>query len=238
MLNWFQFYGMNLSIVIPAYNEGRHLEAVLRRLHGVVRVAEPSCEIILVNNGSTDDTSTVAQALSKELPELRIVDVYPNLGYGNGILAGLAAAQGEVLGWVHADDQANPEDLMTVYRKLKTDGFDVCKAVRVERHESRWRVIQSWAYNTLFRLMFGVWYRDINGTPKLMIRSFYERAQLVSKQWFIDPELMLKAAELNARVGEVEIVWNARKGGASKVRLTTMFHFLKLMLRYRYRTHM
>lgn len=225
---------MNLSIVIPAYNEGRRLDLVLRRLYEAVRSAEPSFEIVLVNNGSTDNTEEVAQALAREMPELKIVNVFPNEGYGNGILRGLAAAEGQVLGWMHADEQAKPEHLVDLYRRIRDEGKDLSKAVRVERQESAWRIIQSSIYNWMFRLMFGSLYRDINGTPKLMTRSVYERANLSSRQWFIDPELMLKATAMKANIGELEILWESRKGGKSKVHLATMFHFLKNMLRYRF----
>jgi glycosyltransferase involved in cell wall biosynthesis len=226
---------MNLSIIIPAYNEGRHVDAVIRRLHEAIGIAEPSFEIVLVNNGSTDETPSVVKALADEFSNVRVIDVYPNEGYGNGILKGLAASTGNVLGWVHADEQSKPENLVIIYRRMLQEGNELGKAVRVERYESRWRIIQSKAYNLLFRAMFGLSYRDINGTPKLMTRSFYDRATLSSRQWFIDPEVMLKASEMNASVGEIEIIWDARKEGKSKVHLTTMFHFLHQMMLFRFR---
>jgi len=225
---------MRLSIIIPAYNEGRHLDAVVRRLYATMRAAEPSTEIIVVNNGSSDETPRVAQELAASLQDVRLVNVYPNEGYGNGILMGLAAATGDVVGWVHADDQSNPEDTALIYGKLIAEKYDLCKAVRVHRKEHPWRILQSNAYNWLFRLMFGFPFRDINGTPKVMTRSCYERAKLTSKEWFIDPELMLKARDMGMRIGEVEIVWNARNAGKSNVRLTTMLHFFKRMMQYRF----
>lgn len=225
----------HLSIVIPAYNEGHHLESVIRRIHGTLRASGPSFEIVLVNNGSTDNTSEVAQILSRELSEVRVVDVRQNLGYGNGVLRGLAEARGEVLGWMHADEQATPEHLLEIYRVLKERGLDVSRAVRIHRHESLWRVFQSKAYNFLFRTMFNMPFNDINGTPKLMTRAFYEKARLCSKEWFIDPEVMIKAGRSGAKVGDVEIIWNARKSGKSKVHLATMFRFMKHMINERLR---
>jgi glycosyltransferase involved in cell wall biosynthesis len=225
----------NLSIVIPAYNEGHHLDAVIRRLQATLRRSEPSFEIVLVNNGSTDETPSIVRALAHEFPEVRVVDVFPNQGFGNGVLAGMAQARGEILGWMHADEQAKPEYLLEIYHAMKAQGLDLGKAVRIHRHEPFWRIVQSRIYNILFRWMFNLPYRDINGTPKLLSRSFYERARLNSKEWFLDPEVMLKAARMGGKIGEVEIIWNARKGGKSKVHLGTMFHFLKRMVRYRYR---
>lgn len=224
---------MRLSIVIPAYNEGRHLDAVVRRLHETIRANEPFTEIVIVNNGSADNTQQVAEGLAASLPDVRVVTVHKNEGYGHGILTGLIAANGEVLGWVHADDQTRPEDLVRIYQTMRERGYDACKAVRIQRHESRWRIIQSSLYNTLFRLMFRVPHRDINGTPKLLSRDLYNKLQLESKDWFIDPEMVLKAHQENARIGEVEMVWQTRGSGVSKVRLTTMMQFIRRMIRQR-----
>jgi len=225
---------MRLSIVIPAYNEGHHLDAVVRRLHAAIRRAEPDSEIVIVNNGSSDNTEDVARGIAASLPGVRLERVSRNEGYGNGILRGLAAARGEVLGWAHADEQANPEDIVRVYRMLNEGSFDLCKAVRVERHESFWRRVQSVAYNMLFRRMFNVPYRDINGTPKLLTRALYERINLDSKDWYIDPEAILKTRDAGGRIGEVDIVWQTRKSGSSNVHLYAILQFIKRMLQSRF----
>lgn len=224
-----------LSVVLPAYNEGPFLDAIIRRLYASVRSVEPSFEIVLVNNGSKDKTPEVARALAADLPEVRVVDVYPNQGYGNGLLQGLAVARGEILGWMHADEQATPEHLLETYRMMSHHGFDLAKVVRVQRDEPVWRILQSKVYNAVFALMYGYPFNDVNGSPKLFTRSLYERVNLSSKEWFIDPELMLKAGRLGAKIGEHEIIWKARQGGKSKVHFGTMLHFFKQMPRYRYR---
>jgi glycosyltransferase involved in cell wall biosynthesis len=225
---------MRLSIVIPAYNEGYHLETVVRRLYDAVHIGEPSSEIIIVNNGSTDSTPRIATDLTASLHGVRVVDVYPNEGYGNGVLHGLKAASGDVLGWVHADDQASPQDLLNIFYRLNEAPYDLCKAVRIQRDESVWRLFQSVVYNSVFRLLFGVPFRDINGTPKLMTRSLYEKLNLGSRDWFLDPETVLKAHDAKARIGEVEILWRARNGGSSHVRLSTALQFIKHMIQYRF----
>jgi glycosyltransferase involved in cell wall biosynthesis len=227
---------MRLSIVIPAYNEGQYLDPVIRRLHATVYAVEPSSEIIIVNNGSSDDTPRIANELAASLQNIRVVNVFPNQGYGNGILSGMSAAYGDILGWVHADEQTNPEDVVRIYQKICDEELDLCKAVRTQRHESPWRLIQSAIYNILFRIMFHVSYRDINGTPKLLSRRLYERIDLNSKDWFIDPEVMLKTHETGYPVGEVDITWRTCTEGTTHVRLSAIFEFLRHMLRYRYRS--
>jgi len=85
-----------------------------------------------------------------------------------------------------------------------------------------------------FRFLFPVKSRDINGTPKLMRRECYRQLDLVSKDWFIDAEIMIKSTEKSYRVGEVEVSFMPRASGDSNVHLTTSFEFVRNMLRRRF----
>jgi len=228
---------MKFSIVIPAYNESATLAEVLKSLHHDLKQVEESFEIIVVDNGSTDSTPVVLSALQKELPELKTTRVFPNQGYGNGILAGLKIAQGDIVGWMHADSQVTAQDLITIYQKMNREGLDLCKAIRQTRDESFWRIVQSKIFNTVFRLLFHGRVHDINATPKLFRHTLYDRIGLTSKDWFIDPEVVIKAIAAHATIGEVPVIWQSRKGGKSKVALTTGLEFLKNMIRYKWNSH-
>jgi len=225
---------MKLSVIIPSYNEARSIASVVRNLNKVIKKVENSFEIIVVDNGSTDETALVLDSLKKEIPSLATIRVFPNQGYGNGILTGLAATSGEVLGWIHADNQAKAEDVIDIYKKLLDENLDFCKATRVIRNENLYRIVQSKAYNTFFRLLFSAQCGDINGSPKLFRRSLYEAMQPSSKDWFIDPEIMIKAIRLKAKIGEVEIHWKQRLGGRSKVGLDTTLEFIKNIVAYKF----
>lgn len=225
---------MKFSLVILAYNEGASIEFVVKSVTPVIRKMESSFELVVVDNGSTDNTAEVLENLKREVPELKVVKVFPNQGYGNGVLVGWRNSSGEVLGFMHADGQADLESIPTLYRKLVSESLDFCKAVRIERKESFFRIIQSVVYNNLFRLFFGGRYRDINGTPKIFRRGFYERLHLSSRDWFLDPEIMIKAMRVGTKIGEVEISWDSRKGGPSHVSLFTALEFIKNMMKYKF----
>ena len=101
---------MKLSLVIPCYNEARNLPLLLERCK---KVAEPGrTEVVLVDNGSTDDSAAVLAALLPVTPGCRSVRVDVNRGYGYGILCGLEAAEGDILAWTHADMQTDPQDAL------------------------------------------------------------------------------------------------------------------------------
>jgi glycosyltransferase involved in cell wall biosynthesis len=166
---------VRLSLVIPCYNEARSLPALAARCAEVV-AAEPECEIILVDNGSTDDTPAV---LSREVagkPGLRATRVEINTGYGAGILAGLAAARGDILGWTHADLQTDPMDAVTGLALFKSAADPqrlFVKGLRYGRPASDVAFTQGMS---LFEsLLLGRLLRDINAQPTLFPRSFFAR---------------------------------------------------------------
>ena len=225
---------MKLSLVIPAYNEGSNIVSLVRGLCKALNYIEDSFEIIMVDDGSTDQTPEILAALTKEIAQLKIVSIFPNQGYGNAILRGLEVAQGTILGWLSADSQIRPEDVVVIYRKLARDGLDLCKGVRIKRNESVFRRIQSAVYNVFFRFLFCVPYRDINGTPKIFRRSLFESLVLSSKDWFLDPEIMIQSIRKGAKIGEIEVRWRKRLGGKSKVAYSASLGFIKNMIKYRF----
>ena len=225
---------MKFSLVIPAYNEGSHIGSTVRGIVAALNKIGFESEVIVVDNGSTDNTGDAILALKKEISQVSTVRVFPNAGKGNGIVVGFSKTTGDVLGFMDADNQVDPAKVPEVYHKLISESLDFCKTVRVERRESFFRIVQSTVFNFLFRFFFGGNHRDINSSPKIFTRGLYEKLHLVSKDWFLDPEIMIKVTRMGAKTGEVEIIWDARKGGKSHVSLTTALEFIKNMFIYRF----
>ena len=108
---------MKLSIVIPCYNESDSINLLIEKL---LKILKNDIEIILVDNGSTDDTYD--RLLSLSLPKnIKVVKITKNLGYGNGIIQGLKSTKGEIVAWTHADLQTDPRDVIKCYEKFKED---------------------------------------------------------------------------------------------------------------------
>ncbi len=221
------------SIVIPLYNEeavvGRSVEELLEALEGAFA---GRYELILVVNGSTDRTGAICEGLAWEFSQLKMVRAPVNLGYGGGILTGLAHARGAYCGFTCGDRQVAPDALVQVMREMATGHYDLVKTYRVVRGDGLGRRIQSMAYNWLFQRLFRISCRDINAMPKLMRRQVYEQLALVSTDWFIDAEMMIKAERIGLRVKEVPVIYLRRRGGASAVRLSTVFEFLQNAQRF------
>lgn len=222
---------MRFSIVVPAHNEAENLQFLVPQLDWVLKTLGESYEIIVVDNASTDATQQILAVLKEKFPTLK-AEYELEKGFGNAILKGLNTARGEIIGYIHADNQMKSEDIVRIYQKLIKDNLAVCKATRIDRHDGTWRFIISKTYNFLFRFMFGVKVRDINGSPKLFTRKFFMEAHIQSRDWFIDPEIIIKATRLRFPLDEVEIHTAPRPHGSSQVRTQTIFEFLNNMFTY------
>lgn len=223
----------SLSVVVPSHNESDNLQRLIPELTDALSALGEEYEIIVVDNASTDDTTRTLEALSKRFPRVRSV-YEPEKGFGRALLRGLREGSGDVLGYIHADNQMSPAEVVRIYQKLVSDNLDVCKATRKNRNDGFFRFIISKVYNALFRLMFRVNIKDINGSPKLFTKEFFDKARIESLDWFIDPEIIIKAKRMGAKVGEFPITTFPRKAGVSQVRMSTILEFMKNML-YHYR---
>ncbi|NKC48730.1 glycosyltransferase family 2 protein [Ochrobactrum anthropi ATCC 49188] len=109
---------MKLSIAIPCYNEALNIPLIVTRLREII-VGRDDVEVLLVDNGSKDNTADVLRRELQEGDAIRVITVPVNQGYGYGILRGLEAASGEVLAWTHADMQTDPRDVLIAFDLYK-----------------------------------------------------------------------------------------------------------------------
>ena len=224
---------MKFSVVIPAHNESENLNVLLPRLK--TALGSLDCQILVVDNASTDDSQEMLRAFKATMPEL-VIEKEPTLGYGRAVIAGLRSAKGDAIGIIRADNQEKSEDLVLMYKLFSEGNFDLYKAVRKNRiHDGLTRIIISKIYNLLFRLFFRTRTRDINATPKIFTRELYEKLKLESNDWFIDAEIVIKAANFGCRIGEMEIEYLPRLKGKSNVKPAHLYQFIKNMLIWRSR---
>jgi len=162
------------SIIIPSYNEGPNISLNLKRYQEVIQ--RPDIELIIVDNGSTDDSAEILARLLPSYPFARSVKVAVNQGYGYGVLTGLHAARGEFLAWTHADMQTDPGDVITgicLIEKEKHPHQVFVKGRRKNRPFSG-RLITG-GMSCIESLLFKSRIYDVNAQPNIFHRSFFER---------------------------------------------------------------
>lgn len=221
-----------LSLVIPMFNEEANAEKVTLEIKKELDKEAINYELILVNNGSSDNTSNILTKLAQENTAIKTVTVEKNQGYGWGILNGLRWASGEYLGFMGGDGQIDPQDVTKIFKHMLQGTYPICKAHRYHREDGLIRNLVSNIFNKMFVYTFKVKVGDINGSPKIMSRQCYESLNLSSKDWFLDAEVLIKANYLSMQVGEIPIVFRRRVGGRSSVRLSTVWEFLRNMIVY------
>jgi len=164
------------SLVIPCYNESKNLYALVDRCEFLLNKRE-DVEVLLVDNGSIDDTDEVLMDLSKNCnhPRLRTTRVAINRGYGFGIKAGLKLSVGKVLGWTHADLQTDPADFLDAIKFFDKEKDSANKIfVKGERHGRPFRdVVFTRGMSLVERLLLGVRMCDINAQPTVFSRDFF-----------------------------------------------------------------
>jgi len=224
-----------LSLIMPCYNEDQAVGYSIPRLLGAFRTARINLQLITVDNGSTDRTRKLLTEFAANNPEVSLCALNVNQGYGNGILQGIPLCSGEWLGFVHADGQVDPEDVVRLFEAAAaTDGNVLAKVCRRFRMDGWKRKIVSGGYNVLVRMLWpGLPSADINGSPKLLKRDHALALNLQSKDWFLAPEIMIKAHRLGLRVLELNVFARMRSNGLSHVRVGTCWEFLVNLLKAR-----
>jgi len=225
---------MDFSIILPAFNEAENLALLLKDLKGEADKLNVRYELIVVDDGSADNTQEVLQALKKEVPELKGLIMESNSGFSTAVLAGLKASVGDILGFMDADGQVEAKYMVQAYLKLKAENLDLIKGIRIERYDGIRRFILSKIYNIFFNLMFGGSFQDIGGKPKILTRSLYNNLNLEAKGWFIDNEIMIKAIKGKYKIGELPIIFLKRKKGASKIHFLAVLEYFRDMIYWRF----
>ena len=114
-------YLHELSLVIPFYNEEENIEKVVNQMINKLKEEKIDYELVIVDNGSWDNTTKMSKELEKKYEPIKVVRVEKNEGYGWGIISGLKICRGEYIGWMGGDDQNSPDDVSRVFKRLKQE---------------------------------------------------------------------------------------------------------------------
>jgi glycosyltransferase involved in cell wall biosynthesis len=192
-------------------------------------------EVLIVDDGSTDGSARVADALAAADPHVRVVHHPRNLGYGTALRTGFASVSKDVVFYTDCDA---PVDLSELERALALmlPGVDLVVGYRTDRHDTPRRWLYSKVYNLLMRWMFGVRVRDVNFSFKLVRRVVLQRFSLGAGSTFIDGELLAEAVHCGCQVVEMPVEYYPRQVGKSNFDgLDAALYTLQEMLSYRCR---
>ena len=203
---------MNFSLVIPCYNEAANLPLLLKRCQKIA--SQPEVEVVLVDNGSTDASPTVLRDLLPSYPGCRSVRVEQNQGYGFGILTGLRAASGDILGWAHADMQTDPQDALRGLALFEKHGLDIfVKGQRYGRPLADVAFTIGMSFFETILLGKPLW--DINAQPTMFSRKFFETWHEPPRDFSLDLYAYYQARLEGLEVHRFPVLFGKRAHGVS-----------------------
>lgn len=182
----------SISVVIPAYNEAPNVAKAIESAVAAIEKITSDYEIIVVDDGSRDDTSAVAGALLPRFPRLRVVRNEPNRGYGGALRRGFDEATKELILFAPADNQFDLEETPRLLA-LIDQGAAIASGHRAERNDPLVRRLNAFGWNSTIRLLFGFLSSDIDCGFKVFRRSILAHVPLHSTGAMIDTELMAGA---------------------------------------------
>jgi len=201
----------SLSIVIPAYNEAENVESAVLRISAVAQTLGIDYEIILVNDGSRDATGEIAESLIGRVPNFRLVQHYPNRGYGGALKAGFAVATKDLIAFVPADNQFEFAEIRQLMAPL--NHADLVSGYRANRQDNLVRRLNGFGWNLVVRLLFGYLCRDIDCGFKVFKRDMLSHIHIESNGAMIDTEMLAGLRARGFRIAEVPVTHLPRVAG-------------------------
>lgn len=230
----------SLTIFYPAYNEEAYIERAVEAAKEVgdcmTKEGEiADYEILIVNDGSSDNTSAIAESLAARDARVRVVHHESNLGLGGGLKTGFANACNDVILYSDIDLPFDMMELRKAFRLMRYYQADIVSAFRFDRTgEGMRRLAYSKCYNALIQAVFGLRVKDINFAFKLVRKEVFDRVELKSEGSFIDAELLIKAERCGMKVIQFGTNYFPRTRGISTL---SSWPTIKKILREMARTY-
>ncbi len=226
-------YSYGVSVFFPAYNDAPSLPPLIGKTFAVLEEQVADFEVIVVNDGSADNTAEVLQNLAAKYgPRMRIVTHDVNRGYGGALRSGFAAATKELVFYTDGDGQYDVGELPKLLALMKPH-VSFVNGYKIERNDPWHRIWIGKAYNQFARLMFHVRLRDIDCDFRLIRRSLLELIHLESTSGTVCVELVRKLELCGMKVEEVGVHHYPRIHGKSqffriKSLATTFYQLFRL----------
>ena len=200
--------------MIPVYNEEGSIKLLCHQLKGVLDKLEESSEIIVVDDGSMDNTPQLLKQLHEEIKELKVIRLRTNFGQTAALSAGFDKAEGDIIITIDADLQNDPGDIPKLLEKIKEGNYDVVSGWRRHRKDPLIRRrFPSYLANKLISWITGVRLHDYGCTLKAYRKEIIKEIELYGQMHRFIPAL---AKWVGGKIGELEVRHYPRKSGKSK----------------------
>ena len=205
----------SLSVFFPATNDSGTIASLVISALKAARQLTPDYEVIVVNNGSRDNTTEIVDELARVYPHVRGIHHEQPLGYGGALRAGFAAATKDCVFYTDGDAQYDPSELLELWKHLGPD-VDMVNGYKISRSDPLHRIIVGRLYHHTVKLLFGLKLRDVDCDFRLMRRTIFDRVPLEKSSGVICLEMMKKIQDAKFRIVEVPVHHYHRAFGRSE----------------------
>ena len=205
----------SISVFFPCYNDSKTIGDLVTEADNQLRQLTDDYEIMVVNDGSRDDSAAVLRALEARVPSLRVITHETNRGYGGALRSGFANATRELVFYTDGDGQYDVKEL-PVLLMLLTPDTDFVNGIKMTRHDPAHRVFAGNLHRFLMRWVFWLPINDVDCDFRLIRRSILDKVDLRSNSGSICVELVKDAQRAGAQFREVSVHHYARQWGESQ----------------------
>ena len=226
---------MKLSIIVPCYNEEKNIPLILNRFREVIK--RDDIEVILVNNGSTDNSEAVLNELLPKYAFAKTVKVEVNQGYGYGILQGLNSAIGQYIGWTHADMQTDPNDVIKALDIIEKENCEKIFVKGNRKGRSLFDEFFTFGMGCFETLLMGQFLWDINAQPNIFSRELFDNWQNPPYDFALDLFALYEAKKQNYKIIRFPVVFPERIHGTShwNTGLAAKWKFIKRTMEFSFK---
>ncbi len=212
-----------LSVFFPAYNDSGTIASLVITALRTARKLTPDFEVIVVNDGSADNTAEILEELARNYKEVRVVHHERNRGYGGALRTGFATATRDLVFYTDGDAQYDPAEMEVLWRRFDSD-VDVVNGYKISRSDPLHRIIIGRIYHHTVKLLFGLRVRDVDCDFRMMRRAIFSTVHLEKNSGVICLEMMKKITDAGFRIAEVPVHHYHRAYGRSQ-----FFNFQRLL---------
>jgi glycosyltransferase involved in cell wall biosynthesis len=217
------------SVVLPAYNEEAYIEEMVSRCVKAMERSSDPFEIIVVDNCSVDSTASIVDRIHERDPRVRVVRHEVNRLYAGSCHTGTNESTGERIFILDSDGQIDPEEIWKFDAAL-AEGNDIVFGRRVDRGDSKQRLLVSKVFWLHARLLIDFRLHDVNTGIRGMNRAFADRLQMKHRVNLANPEMYVQARLGGFRIGEVNISQHERQAGVSSHQFTRLWTIEKTVV--------
>ena len=202
---------VSISVFFPCFNEQDNITRVVMAALAVLESIQADYEVIVVNDGSRDQTAQRINQLAEDHDCVRVIHHSTNLGYGAALQSGFKAACKELVFYTDGDGQFDISEMPPLLEIIRT--CDIVSCYRLDRQDSFMRKLNGWCWTKLVSGVFGLRMRDIDCAFKLYRRVIFDDMTLCSTGALIDTEILARAQRKGCRIEQKGVHHFARRSG-------------------------